>query len=118
MEVAAESVRSRGFGRSKVGLDAAQAEVHDGEAARGGVALLAVDADVDEVAAVGFGPFFRLQEHAAELTGGVVDASLVGGEGHSDRHPGLAAEFGGGIEGGFGSRRHQFVRIDCPASSR
>ncbi len=44
MEVAAEGVGVLG---AEVGVrDAAQGEVHDGEAARDGVALLAVDADV------------------------------------------------------------------------
>ena len=40
MEVAAEGVRSRGCGRAEVGLDPTQGEVHDGEAARGGVTLM------------------------------------------------------------------------------
>ena len=40
-----------------VGGHAAIGEVHHGEAAGGGVALLAVDADVAELAAVGFDEF-------------------------------------------------------------
>jgi len=63
-----------------VRLDAADGEVHDGQAAGGGVALLAVDADVAEFAAVGLHEFFRLHEHAAGAAGGVVDAAFVGGE--------------------------------------
>ena len=63
MEVAAEGVGVLG---AEVGLNAAQGEVHAGEASRGGVALLAVDADVAELAAVGFDEFFRLHEHAFE----------------------------------------------------
>ena len=76
-EIAAESVAVRG---AVVGLDAAQGEVHNGEAAGGGVAFLAVDADVAKLAAVGFDEFFRLHEHAAGAAGGVVDAAFVGGE--------------------------------------
>src|SRR5205085_10521396 len=74
MEVAAASVGVLG---TKVRLDAAQGEVHDGEAAGGGVALLAVDADVAELAAVGFDEFLRLHEHAAGAAAGIVDAALV-----------------------------------------
>ena len=59
MEVSAEGVGMLG---AEVGLDAAQGEVHHGEAAGGGVALLAVDADVAELAAVGFDEFFRLHK--------------------------------------------------------
>jgi hypothetical protein len=49
VEVAAEGVGVLG---AEVGLDAAQGQVHDGQAPGGGVALLAVDADVAELAAV------------------------------------------------------------------
>jgi hypothetical protein len=91
MEVAAEGV---GVLRAEVGLDAADGEVHHGEAAGGGVALLAVDADVAELAAVGFDEFFRLHEHAAGAAGGVVDAALVGGE-HLDE---AAHDAGRGVE--------------------
>ena len=77
MEVAAEGVGVLG---AEVGLDAADGEVHDGEAAGGGVALLAVDADVAELAAVGFDELLRLHEHAAGAAAGVVDAALVGRE--------------------------------------
>ena len=47
----------KGFGvlETEVGLDAAQGEVHHGAAARVGVALLAVDADVAQLAAVAMG---------------------------------------------------------------
>ena len=51
MEVAAEGV---GVFGAEVGLDAAESEVHQCEAAGGGVALLGVDADVAELPAVGF----------------------------------------------------------------
>ena len=77
MEVAAEGVGVLG---AEVGLDAAQGEVHHGEAAGGGVALLAVDADVAELAAVGFDELFRLHEHAAGAAAGIVDAAFVGRE--------------------------------------
>ena len=77
MEVAAEGVGVLG---AEVGLDAAQGEVHHGEAAGGGVALLAVDADVADPAAVGFDEFLRLHEHAAGAAAGIVDAALVGRE--------------------------------------
>ena len=91
MEVAAEGV---GVLRAEVGLDAADGEVHHGEAAGGGVALLAVDADVAEPAAVGFDEFFRLHEHAAGAAAGIVDAALVGGE-HLDE---AAHDAGRGVE--------------------
>ena len=83
MEVAAEGVGVLG---AEVGLDAADGEVHDGQAAGGGVALLAVDADVAEPAAVGFDEFFRLHEHAAGAAAGIVDAAFVGRE-HLDEEP-------------------------------
>jgi len=41
---------------------------------------LTVDADVAELAAVGFDEFFRLHEHAAGTAAGVVNAAFVGGE--------------------------------------
>ena len=50
---------------SKVSLDAPEGEVHDGEAACGGIAFLAVDADVAQLAAVGFNEFLALDEHSA-----------------------------------------------------
>ena len=77
MEVAPEGV---GLLWAEVGFDAADGEVHHGEAAGGGVALLAVDADVAELAAVGFDEFFRLHEHAAGTAAGIVDAAFVGSE--------------------------------------
>ena len=91
MQVAAEGVGLLG---AEVGLDAAQGEVHHGQAAGGGVALLAVDADVAELAAVGFDEFFRLHEHAAGAAAGVVDAALVGRE-HGDQ---AAHDAGRGVE--------------------
>ena len=62
MEIAPEGV---GLLFAEIGFDAADGEVHHGEAPRGGVALLAVDADVAEPAAVGFDEFFTLHEHPA-----------------------------------------------------
>ena len=79
---------------SEVCLDAPEGEVHDGEAAGGGVALLAVDADVAQLAAVGFHEFLTLDEHAAGAAGGVVDAALVRGD-HLDEE---ADDAGGGVE--------------------
>src|SRR5438477_3047420 len=65
---------------AEIGFDAADGEVHHGEAARGGVALLTVDADVAELAAVGFDEFFRLDEHATGTAAGIVNAAFVGCE--------------------------------------
>ena len=79
---------------SEVCLDAPEGEVHDGEAAGGRVALLTVDADVAELAAVGFHEFLTLDEHASGAAGGVVDASLVRGD-HLDEE---ADDTGGGVE--------------------
>ena len=59
MEIAPEGV---GLLFAEIGFDAADGEVHHGEAAGGGVALLTVDADVAEPAAVSFDEFFRLHE--------------------------------------------------------
>lgn len=68
-----------GIVEGRVGEDVvgAQGEVHDGEAAGGGVALLTVDADVADLAAVRFDEFLRRHEHAARALAGVVDAALV-----------------------------------------
>ena len=77
MEIAPEGV---GLLFAEVGFDAADGEVHHGEAAGGGVVLLAVDADVAEPAAVGFDEFFRLHEHAAGTAAGIVNAAFVGRE--------------------------------------
>ena len=77
VEVAAEGV---GLFGAEVGFDAADGEVHDGEAAGGGVGLLAEDGDIADAAAVGFDELFRLDEHAAGAAAGVVDAAFVGGE--------------------------------------
>lgn len=91
VERAAEGVGVLG---SEVGLDAPEGEVHDGEAAGGGVALLAVDADVAKLAAVGFHEFLALDEHAARSAGGVVDASPV----RSDHLDEEADDAGGGVK--------------------
>src|SRR6266536_2127154 len=77
MEIAPEGV-SLLF--AEVGFDAADGEVHHGEAAGGGVALLTVDTDVAELAAVGFDEFFRLHEHAAGTAAGIVNAASIGSE--------------------------------------
>src|SRR5437764_9692336 len=77
MKIAPEGV---GLLFAEIGFDAADGEVHHGEAARGGVALLAVDADVAEPAAVGFDEFFRLHEHAAGTAAGIVNAAFVRSE--------------------------------------
>src|SRR5947199_4985960 len=77
MEIAPEGV---GLLFAEIGFDAADGEVHHGEAARGGVALLTVDADVAELAAAGFDEFFRLHEHAAGTAAGVVNPAFVGSE--------------------------------------
>jgi len=53
---------------------------HHGETARGGVAFLTVDADVAELAAVGFDEFFRLHEHATGTAARIVNAAFVGSE--------------------------------------
>ena len=66
-------------------VDAADGEVHLGQAPRGGVGLLAVDGDVAELAAVGFDELLALHEHAARAAAGVVDAALVRLE-HLDQH--------------------------------
>src|SRR5438309_3476720 len=77
MEIAPEGV---GLLFAEIGFDAADGEVHHGEAAGSGVALLTVDADVAELAAVGFDEFFRLYKHAAGTAAGIVNAAFVGGE--------------------------------------
>ena len=75
MQIAAEGVGMLG---AKVGLDAADRQVHHRQPARGGVALLAVDRDVAQLAAVAFHKLFALHEHAAGAAAGVIDAALVG----------------------------------------
>jgi hypothetical protein len=66
-------------------VDAADGEVHLGEAPGGVVGLLAVDRDVAELAGVGLDELLALHEHAARAAAGVVDAALVRGE-HLDQH--------------------------------
>ena len=83
MEIALEGVGVLG---AEIGFDAANGEVHLGEAPGGGVALLAVDADVAEPAAVGFDELLRLHEHAARAAAGIVDAAFVRRE-HLDEEP-------------------------------
>src|SRR5437870_13577497 len=77
MEIAPKGV---GLLFAEISFDAADGEVHHGEAARSGVALLAVDADVAELAAMGFDEFFRLHEHAARTAAGIVNPAFVGSE--------------------------------------
>src|SRR6266566_2251458 len=77
MEIAPEGV---GLLFAEIGFDAADGEVHHGEAARGGVALLTVDADVAKLATVRFDEFFRLHEHAAGAAAGIVNAAFVWSE--------------------------------------
>src|SRR5437588_9385255 len=77
MEIAPEGV---GLLFAEIGLDAADGEVHHGEAACGGVALLTVDGDVAELAAVRFDEFFRLHEHAAGTAARVVNTAFVWSE--------------------------------------
>src|SRR5436190_7747653 len=77
MEIAPERV---GLLFAEIGFDAADGKVHHGEAARGGVALLTVNADVAEPAAVGFDEFFRLHEHDAGTAARVVNAAFMGSE--------------------------------------
>ena len=117
MEIEAEGVGVLG---AEVGLNAPDGEIHDGQPARGGVALirllplqpypagllrssktgfpspffLTVDRDVAEPAAVGFHELLRLHEHAAGSAGGVVDAPLVRRE-HLDEQ---AHHAGGRVE--------------------
>ena len=74
MEVAPEGVGVLG---AEVGLDAAQGEVHHREAAGGGVALLAVDADVAELPAVGLDEFRRGRRSRPSHTRGL-EAAFVG----------------------------------------
>ncbi len=87
VDVAAEGVGLLG---PEVGLEAAQGEIHDGQAAGGGVALLAINRDVAELAAVGFDEFLGLHEHAPGAAAGVVDAALVRRE-HADEEADDAA---------------------------
>ncbi len=66
-------------------VDAADGEVHLGQAPGGVVGFLAVDGDVSQLAAVGLDELLAADEHAARAAAGVVDAALVGGE-HLDQH--------------------------------
>ncbi len=63
---------------AEVEVDAADGHVHGGEAPGGGVALLAVDGEVAEFAAVGLDELLALDEEAAGAACGIVDAALVG----------------------------------------
>src|SRR5258705_10270825 len=77
MQIAPERVGVLG---AEVGFDAANRELHHCKPARGGVALLPVDADVAAVAAVGFNEFFGLHEHAAGTAARSVDSAFIGAE--------------------------------------
>jgi WS/DGAT/MGAT family acyltransferase len=65
-------------GEEDIGLDAAQGQVHHRQTAGGGVALLAVNRNIAQLAAVAFHKLLALHEHAARAAAGVVDAALVG----------------------------------------
>ncbi len=60
-----------------VGVDAADGQVHLGQAPGGGVGFLAENRDVADSTAVGFDEFLALDEHAARTAAGVVDAAFV-----------------------------------------
>ena len=75
MHVAAEGV---GMFWPEVGLDAADRQVHHRQAAGGGVALLAIDRNIAQLAAVAFHKLLALHKHAAGAAAGIVDAALVG----------------------------------------
>jgi hypothetical protein len=83
MKVAPECV---GLFGSEIGLNAPQREVHDREAARGCVTLLAVDADIADFAAVRLDEFLRLNEHPSRPAAWIVDAAFVGRE-HLHQNP-------------------------------
>src|SRR5690606_5680357 len=61
-----------------VGIDAAHRQVHLAQPPGGVVALLSVDGDVPDAAAVLHHELFRLHEHTAGAAAGVVDAAGVG----------------------------------------
>src|SRR5665647_1973520 len=69
-------VEGVGVVRPQVALEAADGEVHLGQAPGGGVALLPVDGDVALAAAVLLHKALALHEHAARTAAGVVDAAL------------------------------------------
>ena len=81
MQVFVKGVRRFG---SQVGLDAANGEIHEGQLPGVGVGFFPIDADIAHLAAMGFDELFRLYEHAAGPTTGVIDATLVGGQ-HGDQ---------------------------------
>jgi hypothetical protein len=74
-----------GVAMADLRIDAADGEVHLGEAPGGVVGFLAVDGDVAELAAVGLNELLARDEHATRTAAGVVDAALVGCE-HLDQH--------------------------------
>src|SRR5690606_33935543 len=69
-----------GVARAEVVVDAPDGEVHLGELPGGRVALLPVDGNLIELAAVGRDEFLALDEHAAAAAAGVIDAAAVGFE--------------------------------------
>ena len=87
MQVAQEAV---GGLRAKVGLDAADSQVHVRQPPGGRIGLLAEDRDVGLLPAVGFHEALGLHEHAGRAAAGVVDAALVRLE-HLDQQPHDAA---------------------------
>ena len=72
-------VLDEGVGRfaAQVEVDAANGQVHRGQAPGGGVGFLAVDGHVAQLAAVRFDEFFRLHKHAAGAAARVVHLALV-----------------------------------------
>ena len=81
VEIAPEGVGLLG---TEVGLNAANGQIHYGQASGGGIALLAVNGNVADAPAMGFHKFLRLHEHATGTTAGIVNAALVRRE-HPDQ---------------------------------
>ena len=101
--------------RPEVALEAADGEVHLGQAPRGGVALLLVDGDVAEAAAVLLHEALALHEHAARAAAGVVDAALVGLD-HLDQqldHAARRVELAAALALGAGEAPEE-VLVDAP----
>jgi hypothetical protein len=92
-------------------VDAADGEVHLGQAPRGVVRLLAVDGDVAELAAVGLDELLAANEHAARAAAGVVDAAFVGRE-HLDQyahHARRRVELSAALALGAGEAREEIL---------
>ena len=65
---------------AEVEVDAANGQVHGGQAPGGRVGFLAVDGDIADLAAVRFDELLGLHEHAAGAAAGVIDLAVVRGE--------------------------------------